>query len=101
MNARCSLFAAGVSGESAAATMRASSCSLTAAVARVAELVARLHGLADGVGEGGAIGPGAAVANAVNDALRPLGVEILHSPISPRRLVEAVLAARDAKRARA
>jgi carbon-monoxide dehydrogenase large subunit len=30
----------------------------------------------------------------VNDALRPLGVKLLHSPISPRRLVEAVLEAR-------
>jgi carbon-monoxide dehydrogenase large subunit len=47
-----------------------------------------------GIGEGGAIAPPAAIANAVNDALRPLGVEMLHSPISPRRLVEAVLAAR-------
>ncbi len=32
--------------------------------------------------------------NAINDALRPLGVELLHSPITPRRIVEAVLAAR-------
>jgi carbon-monoxide dehydrogenase large subunit len=30
----------------------------------------------------------------VNDALRPLGVKLLRSPISPRRLVDAVLAAR-------
>ena len=51
-----------------------------------------------GIGEGGAIAPPAAIANAVNDALRPLGVELLHSPISPRRIVEAVLAARDAER---
>jgi aerobic carbon-monoxide dehydrogenase large subunit len=49
-----------------------------------------------GVGEGGAIAPPAAIANAVNDALRPLGVELLHSPISPRRVVEAILAARAA-----
>src|SRR5271156_3701364 len=47
-----------------------------------------------GIGEGGAIAPPAAIANAVNDALRPLGVKLLHSPISPRRLVEAVLEAR-------
>ena len=40
-----------------------------------------------GIGEGGAIAPPAAIANAVNDALRPLGVELLHSPISPRRIV--------------
>ena len=51
-----------------------------------------------GIGEGGAIAPPAAIANAVNDALRPLGVEVLHSPISPRRLVEAILAARDTER---
>jgi len=49
---------------------------------------------AKGIGEGGAIAPPAAIANAVNDALRPLGVELSHSPITPRRIVEAVLAAR-------
>lgn len=54
-----------------------------------------------GVGEGGAIAPPAAITNAVNDALRPLGVELLHSPISPRRIVEAMLAARDAERSAA
>lgn len=46
-----------------------------------------------GIGEGGAIAPPAAIANAVNDALRPLDVEMLHSPVSSRRIVEAVLAA--------
>jgi aerobic carbon-monoxide dehydrogenase large subunit len=51
-----------------------------------------------GIGEGGAIAPPAAIANAINDALRVLGVELLHSPISPRRIVEAVLAARSAER---
>jgi aerobic carbon-monoxide dehydrogenase large subunit len=51
-----------------------------------------------GIGEGGAIAPPAAIANAVNDALRPLGIELLNSPISPRRIVEAVLASRDAER---
>jgi carbon-monoxide dehydrogenase large subunit len=44
-----------------------------------------------GIGEGGAIAPPAAIANAVNDALRPLGVEMLVSPMSPRRIVEAIL----------
>ena len=44
-----------------------------------------------GIGEGGAIAPPAAIANAINDALKPLGVELLHSPITPRRIVEAVL----------
>jgi carbon-monoxide dehydrogenase large subunit len=51
-----------------------------------------------GIGEGGAIAPPAAIANAVNDALRQFGVELLHSPISPRRIVEAVLAARESER---
>jgi carbon-monoxide dehydrogenase large subunit len=51
-----------------------------------------------GIGEGGAIAPPAAIANAVNDALRPLGVELLHSPISPRRIVSAIIDVRDAQR---
>ncbi|MBV8825609.1 MAG: xanthine dehydrogenase family protein [Hyphomicrobiales bacterium] len=46
-----------------------------------------------GIGEGGAVGPPAAIANAVNDALRPLGVEINQLPITPHRILEAVLAA--------
>ncbi|MGA0532971.1 xanthine dehydrogenase family protein molybdopterin-binding subunit [Hansschlegelia sp. KR7-227] len=49
-----------------------------------------------GIGEGGAIAPPAAIANAINDALRPLGIEMLASPVTPRRIVEAVLAARGA-----
>jgi aerobic carbon-monoxide dehydrogenase large subunit len=47
-----------------------------------------------GIGEGGAIGPPAAIANAVNDALGPLGVEINQLPITPHRVLEAVLAAK-------
>jgi carbon-monoxide dehydrogenase large subunit len=47
-----------------------------------------------GIGEGGAIAPPAAITNAINDALRPLGAELTHSPVTPRRIVEAVLAAR-------
>ena len=46
-----------------------------------------------GIGEGGAIGPPAAIANAVNDALAPLGVEISECPITPRRLLAAIQAA--------
>lgn len=45
-----------------------------------------------GIGEGGAIGPPAAIANAVNDALRPLGVEVSEVPITPRRLLAAIRA---------
>jgi carbon-monoxide dehydrogenase large subunit len=51
-----------------------------------------------GIGEGGAIAPPAAIGNAVNDALRGLGVEMLHSPITPRRIVQSILAARAAER---
>ncbi len=46
-----------------------------------------------GIGESGAIGPPAAIANAVNDALRPLGAEITALPISPRRVLAALAAA--------
>jgi carbon-monoxide dehydrogenase large subunit len=46
-----------------------------------------------GVGESGAIGPPAAIANAVNDALRPLGAEILETPMTPERIVAAIEAA--------
>ncbi len=48
-----------------------------------------------GVGEGGAIAPPAAIANAVNDALKTLNVEMLELPITPRRILQA-LAARNA-----
>ncbi len=47
-----------------------------------------------GVGENGAIGPPAAIANAVNDALRPLGAAIFETPITARRVRAAVAAAR-------
>jgi len=43
-----------------------------------------------GIGEGGAIAPPAAITNAVNDALAGLGVELLVSPVTPRRIVEAI-----------
>jgi carbon-monoxide dehydrogenase large subunit len=39
-----------------------------------------------GMGEGGAIGPPAAIANAVADALAPLGVEVTDTPLSPGRV---------------
>ena len=48
-----------------------------------------------GIGEGGAIGPPAAIANAINDALAPLGVEVSELPITPRRLRAAIEAAGD------
>ena len=43
-----------------------------------------------GVGESGAIGPVGAIGNAVNDALRGIGVEINETPITPRRLFAAL-----------
>jgi carbon-monoxide dehydrogenase large subunit len=43
-----------------------------------------------GVGEGGAIGPGAAIANAINDALKKFNVEICEIPITPRRILHAL-----------
>ena len=47
-----------------------------------------------GMGEGGAIAPPAVIFNAVNDALRPLGVELNETPLTPRRLLAAIEAAR-------
>jgi carbon-monoxide dehydrogenase large subunit len=48
-----------------------------------------VHG-AKGVGEGGAIAPPAAIAAAVEDALRDLGARIDATPISPRRVLAAI-----------
>jgi carbon-monoxide dehydrogenase large subunit len=48
---------------------------------------------AKGVGEGGAIGTPAAVANAVADALTPLGIRHLDPPYTPARVWEAMRAA--------
>ena len=47
-----------------------------------------------GVGEGGAIAPPAAIFNAINDALKDEGVELLQSPATPRRLRAALAQAR-------
>jgi carbon-monoxide dehydrogenase large subunit len=46
-----------------------------------------------GMGEGGTIGAPAAVANAVADALSPLGVEINELPVTPERLFRLLAAA--------
>ena len=43
-----------------------------------------------GVGEAGTIGAAAAVGNAINDALAPLGVEILEQPYTPQRILRAL-----------
>jgi carbon-monoxide dehydrogenase large subunit len=47
-----------------------------------------------GIGESGAIGPPAAIGNAVNDALKSFGVEMVQVPMTPAR-VRAALAAAD------
>src|SRR5260370_37386051 len=47
-----------------------------------------------GLGEGGAIAPPAAIANAINDALKGLGAELLVSPVTPDRIGAAIRAAK-------
>jgi aerobic carbon-monoxide dehydrogenase large subunit len=51
-----------------------------------------------GIGEGGCIGPPAAILNAVNDALRPIGAELSQCPITPARVRAAIAAARQSSR---
>jgi len=46
-----------------------------------------------GMGEGGTIGAPAAVANAIADALAPLGIEIFELPVTPERLYRLLEAA--------
>ena len=53
------------------------------------------HGI-KGIGEGAAIAPAGAVVNAINDALRPLGVEMNEIPATPRRVLAAILDGRGA-----
>src|SRR3546814_6862634 len=45
-----------------------------------------------GMGEGGAIAPPAAIANALNDAFRAEGAKFLQTPMTPRRVSDAVAA---------
>jgi len=47
-----------------------------------------------GMGEGGTIGAPAAVANAIADALAPLGIDINELPVTPERLFRLIVAAR-------
>jgi carbon-monoxide dehydrogenase large subunit len=49
-----------------------------------------------GMGEGGAVAPPAAIANAVRDALAALGAEINETPLTPRRVLTAIAKARAA-----
>ncbi len=49
-----------------------------------------------GLGEGGAISPPAAIANAIEDALAPFGVRVTETPVTPAR-IQALLSAKDAR----
>ena len=53
---------------------------------------------AKGIGEGGAVGPPAAIVLAVNDALLEMGVELCNPPLSPQRILGAMKAGRPAQR---
>ncbi len=46
-----------------------------------------------GMGEGGAIPPPAVIANAIRDALRQIGAEVNETPMTPRRVRAAIVAA--------
>jgi aerobic carbon-monoxide dehydrogenase large subunit len=46
-----------------------------------------------GIGESAAIGPPSAIVSAINDALRPLGVVIYETPLTPVRIFQAIRAA--------
>jgi carbon-monoxide dehydrogenase large subunit len=50
-----------------------------------------------GLGEGGAIAPPAVIANAVADAFRSIGASFNETPLTPRRVSEAIDRARRAK----
>ena len=53
-----------------------------------------------GMGEGGAIAPPAAIANAVRDALRAIGAELNETPLTPERVRAAIAAAEGARAGR-
>jgi aerobic carbon-monoxide dehydrogenase large subunit len=54
-----------------------------------------------GVGESGVISPPAAIANAVEDALRERGIDVTFLPVTAARVWQALSAARSAPRSRA
>jgi carbon-monoxide dehydrogenase large subunit len=54
-----------------------------------------------GLGEGGAIAPPAAIANAIADAFRDIGASFNETPLTPRRVSEAIDLARRAQASRA
>ncbi len=52
-----------------------------------------------GLGEGGAVGPPAAIISAVNDALRPLGAEVHDLPLTPASVLIAIAQSRGTAKA--
>ena len=62
----------------------------------VSPAVATEYGV-KGLGEGGAIAPPAVIANAVADAFRGIGASFNETPLTPRRVSEAIDRARRAK----
>jgi carbon-monoxide dehydrogenase large subunit len=52
-----------------------------------------------GIGESGAIAPPAAITNAINDALYELGAELLVSPVTPARILQAIAVGQPRRRA--
>ncbi|HKN09544.1 MAG TPA: xanthine dehydrogenase family protein molybdopterin-binding subunit, partial [Pseudomonadota bacterium] len=52
-----------------------------------------------GIGEGGAVGPPAAIVCAVNDALRAVGAEVHDLPLTPTRVLDAIAAGMTSQRA--
>jgi len=48
-----------------------------------------------GIGEGGAISPPAAIANAVEDALRPFDARVTRTPLGPSVVLGLITAARE------
>ena len=66
-------------------------------VVHIESAVADTLGGFRGMGEGGTIGAPAAIANAVADALSPLGIEINELPVTPERLFRLIEAAQTAK----
>jgi carbon-monoxide dehydrogenase large subunit len=50
-----------------------------------------------GIGEGGAVAPPAAIANAIVDAFRPLKLEINRAPFTPEAVLEAIRAAKETR----
>jgi len=50
-----------------------------------------------GIGEGGAVGPPAAIVSAVNDALWRIGAEVHDLPLTPARILAAIESAAAAR----